>query len=157
LVVEGLDGLEPEDWVRDVIEDFVIQRDRHLKAVLGVTIELNAVIFDDGTLIGPDDDGKLAGLFAGRVSAYQDWLRTIADGLAAGQSVEAAYLPILDFQAKVRADGGSLRGIPVDCMHAHVEKTNAAAEIVSWRRRIGEADLPRALAGLRLSRFDVHR
>ena len=59
-------------------ESFVVAR-----AAQTVTIELDAVIFDDGTLVGPDEDGKLASLFTGRVAAYQHWLRMVADGLAA--------------------------------------------------------------------------
>ena len=155
--VEDFDGPEPEDWFRGVITELVRQRDEHLKNAQGVTIELDGVIFDDGTLIGPDEDGKLAALFRGKVSAYQQWLRTIADGLAAGQSVEAAFSPILKFQDEVRARQGSLRGLTADRMQTEVEKTNAAADVVKWRRQVGDTELPRILAGLQLSRFDVHR
>jgi len=157
VAVEDFDGPEPEEWYRSVIAEFVRQRDEHLKDAQSVTIELDAVIFDDGTLIGPDQDGKLATLFRQRVTAYQQWLRTIADGLAAGQSVEAAFSPVLKFQDEVRARRGSLRGFDSAGMQAEVEKTNAAADVVKWRRRVGDAELPRILAGLRLSRFDVHR
>jgi hypothetical protein len=157
VAVEAFDGPEPEEWFRGVIAEFVRERDEQLKDAQTVAIGLDAVIFDDGTLIGPDEDARLATLFSGRVSAYQEWLRTIADGLAAGQSVEAAYSPILKFQDDVRARRGRLRGLTADDIEAEAEKTNAAADVVRWRRRVGDAQLPKLLAGLRLSRFDVHR
>jgi hypothetical protein len=157
VAVEDFDGPEPEEWYRGVIAEFVRQRDEHLKDAQSVTVEMDAVIFDDGTLIGRDQDGKLAALFRLRVTAYQHWLKTIADGLAAGQSVEAACSPILQFLDEVRARRGSLRGFDSAGMQAEVEETNAAADVVKWRRRVGDAELPRILAGLRLSRFDVHR
>jgi hypothetical protein len=157
VAVEDFDGPEPEEWYRGVITEFVRQRGEQLKDARSVTIELDAVIFDDGTLIGPDEDGKLAALFSRKVSAYQQWLKTVVDGLTAGQSVEAAFSPILKFQDEVRARQGSLRGLTADNRQAEVEKTNAAADVVRWRRRVGDAELPRILAGLRLSRFDVRR
>jgi hypothetical protein len=156
IVVEDFDGPEPEDWYRQTIETFVRERDDVLQDAQSLTIELNAVIFDDGTLIGPDD-GKLAALFTAKVSAYQHWLQTIADGLAAGQSVETACLPMVKFRDDVNARGGSLRGNPRDQVQAEIEKTNAAADVAGWRRRIGDAELPRALAKLRLSTLVVHR
>ncbi len=155
--MEGFDDPEHDDWFRDLIDQLARERDEQLKDAQSVTIELDAVIFDDETLIGRDDDGRLASLFAVRVSAYQRWLHTIADGLAAGKSVESACVQILKFRDEVRARQGSLSGIPPDRMLAEIEKTNAAADIVKWRGRIGDADLPRALAGLRLTQLLIHR
>jgi hypothetical protein len=157
VVVEDFDGPGPEDWYRDLIDGVLRQRDEYLQDARHVTIELDAVIFDDGTLVGPDEDGKLTSLFLRRVGAYQQWLQTIAAGLAAGQSVEAAYAPILQFQEEVRARQGSLQGLSADSRDVQVWRTNAAADLVKWRRRIGDAELPRTLAGLKLSRFDIHR
>jgi hypothetical protein len=157
VAVEDFDGPEPEDWYRGVIEEFVRRRDELLRDAQSVIVELDAVIFEDGTLIGSDQDGKLATLFQGRVTAYQQWLKTIADGLAAGHSVEAAFSPVLKFQDEVTARLGSLSGLDSAGMQAEVHKTNAAADVVSWRRRVGDAEVPGILAGLRLSRFDVHR
>lgn len=71
VAVEDFDGPEPEDWFRGLVAEFVRQRDEHLTNAQSVTIELDGVIFDDGTLIGPDEDGKLAALFRSRVAAYQ--------------------------------------------------------------------------------------
>lgn len=157
VAVEDFDGPEPDEWHRGVIAELVREQDEHLKEAQSVTIELDAVIFHDGTLIGPDQDGRLATLFRLRVTAYQQWLKTIADGLAAGQSVEDAFSTVLKFQDEVKARRGSLRGFDAARMQAEVEKTNAAADVVQWRRRVGDAELPRILAGLRLSQFDVHR
>lgn len=112
--------------VRGVIAEFVRERDEQLKDAQAVAIELDAVIFDDGTLVGPDEDAKLATLYRRRVGAYQCWLQMIADGLAAEQSVEVAYSPILKFRDDVRARRGSLRGLTADDIEAEAEKTNAA-------------------------------
>lgn len=144
----------PEEWYREVISQFVRDRDAVLEDAQRVTIELDAVIFDDGTLIGPDGDGKLATLFSGRVSAYQQWLQTIADRHSAGQSIDAAFAPVHEFQAEVKARMGKPRGLPT---LSEIDRTNAAADVVRWRRRVGDADLPRMLEGLRLSPFVVQR
>jgi hypothetical protein len=157
VAVEGFDGSEPEDWFGGLIGEFVRQRNEQLKGAQRVTIELDAVIFDDGTVIGLDEDGKLATLFSGRVAAYQQWLEMITDGLAAGQSVEAACAPILRFQDEIMARQGDLYGLTADSMQAQVGKTNAAADVVRWRRRIEDAEFPRMLARLRLSRLEIHR
>ena len=155
--MEGFDDPDHDDWFRDLIDELVKERDEQLKDAQNVRIELDAVIFDNQTLIGRDEEGRLASLFDVRVSAYQRWLQTIADRLAAGESVESACLPIVQFREELRARQGDLSGVPPGDMLAEIEKTNAAADIVKWRRRIGDADLPRALAGLRLTQLHIHR
>jgi hypothetical protein len=157
IVVEDFDGPGPEDWYREMVTQFIAVRDEDLKDAVSLSIELDAVIFDDATLIGPDNEGKLATLFKGRLSAYQGWLRTIADGLAAGLSVEAAYWPLLRFQDEVKARRGSLGGLRGESRQDYVEKTNAAAVVVGWRRRVGDIEVAKRISGLRLSQFDVHR
>jgi hypothetical protein len=155
LAVEHLDGPEPEDWYRSIIDGFLLDRDELLAGAEQVAIELDAVIFDDGTIIGPDRDNKLASLFTERVAAYQHWLQLVADGLAKGQSVEAAFQPIRTFQEEVRAAMGKIDRRPPTM--TEVNRTNAAADVMKWRRAIGDGQMPTRLARLRLSPFKVSR
>ena len=84
-------------------DQFVVERNHLMNDAVDLRIELNAVIFADGTLIGPDDGGWLANLFSAYVEAKQDWYRGIIDALDAEQSVAEAFAAVDRFQAD-RAD-----------------------------------------------------
>lgn len=158
IVVEHFDKAPgPEPWLRSIIDDFVTSRNETMAGVTGAHIALDALIFQDGTLAGPDDESRLAHLFGERVAARQRWLREISATLAAGRSVEDAYAPLVAFQADVRQQHGQLPAGTPDEQATFVEKTNAAADVAQFRKRVGDTQLPAALAALNLDDFAMHR
>jgi len=54
-------------------------------------IKLDAVVFDDGLLIGPDTEGRLSRTLEGRVKVQQDLYRQILDRLKNGASAGEAF------------------------------------------------------------------
>jgi hypothetical protein len=117
-------------------------------------IELNAVIFADGTLAGPDDDAQLSTLFATYVGAKQAWYRQIVDVFRAGGSVEDAFRPLNRFQADLTA---RMADVPFGSESALWE-VQAAAEARQWLDRLPAQDLRRRLEeNIRLEPFVIRR
>ena len=88
---------------------FVEQKDTLLASAVDLHVELNAVIFADGLLVGPDDQSTLTDLFSTYVQAKQDWYRGILEALDAGQSVAESFAPVERFleDAKDRLRAGN--------------------------------------------------
>ncbi len=131
------------------------ERDRVVEGATAVAIDLDAAIFDDGTLVGANQDGWLSELFGTYVAAKQQWYRTILAGLDAGQSLEDAYAPLRAFSAE------SIRQMhargPMDPRERRrsMWRTQAAGEASSWLRRFPASEVPRLLCGLRLEPFAI--
>ena len=120
-------------------------------------IELNAVIFADGLLIGADDHAILSDLFSTYVQAKQDWYRGIIEALDAGQSVVESFAPVERFLADVtqRMHAGNQ---PVDEKPADMWLHQAAAEARRWRRRYADEEIPPLLKrAIRLDPFTIRR
>ena len=62
-----------DEYYDQFLGQFVDQKDALLADAVELHIELNAVIFADGTLIGPDDQSALTDLFSTYVRAKQGW------------------------------------------------------------------------------------
>jgi phosphoserine phosphatase len=133
----------------------VAERDRVVEGATAVAIDLDAAIFDDGTLVGANQDGWLSELFGTYVAAKQEWYRTILAGLDAGQSLEDAYAPLRAFSAE------SIRQMhargPMDPRERRrsMWRTQAAGEASSWLRRFPASEVPGLLRGLRLEPFAI--
>lgn len=76
------------------LPQFFDQNDRLLASATDLRIELNAAIFEDGTLVGADDESWLRETFSTAVEAKQDWYRGIIAALDAGHSVAEAFEPL---------------------------------------------------------------
>jgi hypothetical protein len=135
---------------------FIEQKDALLADAVDLHIDLNAVIFADGTLIGADDESALRDLLSTYVQAKQHWYRGITEALDAGQSVADSFAPVERFLADSmnRMHAG----------HSIVEKPGdlwthqAAAEARSWLRRHGDKDVPARLKqAIRLDPFIIRR
>ena len=152
-VVEGVDDIPENDgW----IEDFVRERDAAVEDALHVGIELDAIIFEDGELIGPDEDGWLSGLFSAYVSEKQQWYREILDALDRGKSVDEAYAPVRAFQEETMRR--MMSGDRDHLRHADsLWKTQAAADAAAWRRHYADAEIPALLESIRLEPFVIRR
>jgi len=131
----------------DILRQFAAEKDRILRNAVELQIDLNAVIFEDGTLIGPDDDAKLAAMFSAYVEEKQRWYRLIIDALDAGQSVDDAYAPVREYQAEQirRMKAGERDPIEIARDHRRLWRQQAAAEAMSWRRRFSDEELPSQL------------
>jgi hypothetical protein len=97
LVVHGWS--QWDEYFDQFLGQFVEQKDALLADGVDLHIELNAVIFADGTLIGADDDSALRDLFSGYVQAKQNWYRGIIEALNAGESVADSFAPVERFLA----------------------------------------------------------
>ena len=136
---------------------FVEQKDTLLASAVDLHIELNAVIFADGLLVGPDDQSTLTDLFSTYVQAKQDWYRGILAALEAGQSVAESFAPVERFleDATDRLRAGS--HFPSE-KAADMWTRQAAADATRWRRRYADGDIPALLKqAIRLDPFPIRR
>ena len=138
------------------LDQFIVEKDQMLTNAEELLIELDAVIFADGRLIGHDRDGWLTDLFADYVSQKQAWYREILSRLEAGASVEEAYAPIRAFQEQQSVRRRS--GRPLDRAEVQLWKTQSAADALRWRRKFTDAELPHLLrSSIRLEPFVIRR
>ena len=137
------------------LDQFIVEKDQMLKNAEELWIELEAVIFADGTLIGNDPDHWLSDLFSDCVAQKQAWYREILSRLEAGAAVEDAYAPIRSFQEQrtLRMRRGAF-----DHADLQLWKTQAAADAQRWRRKFTDAELPHLLrSSIRLDPFVIRR
>jgi len=146
-----------DEYFDQFLGQFIDQKDTLLRNAVDLHVELNAVIFADGTLIGADDQATLGELFSTYVQAKQTWYRGIIEALDAGQSVAASFEPVERFLADVRNRmhaGNQLADEKPADMWMH----QAAAEARRWRRRYPDEDIPRLLKqAIRLDPFIIRR
>jgi hypothetical protein len=146
-----------DEYYDQFLGQFVDQKDTLLAHAVDLHIELNAVIFADGTLVGADDQSALTDLFSTYLQAKQDWYRGIIEALDAGQSVAESFGPVEHFLAdatnRMRAGKQFVREKPAD-LWIH----QAAADARRWRRRYADGDIPPLLKqAIRLDPFTIHR
>lgn len=155
LVIHGWGG--HDEYYDQFLSQFVDQKDQLLANAVALHIELNAVIFADGTLIGADDASTLTDLFSTYVQAKQDWYRGIIDALDAGRSVRDAFAPLEKFLADA-TDQRQVRKRLLDETHADMWRYQAAAETARWRRRYRDDDIARLMKqSVRLDPFRIYR
>jgi len=143
-----------DEYYDQFLGQFVDERNVLLSDAVDVYIRLDAVIFEDGTLVGPDEQSMLKDRFSLMVQARQEWYRQVMERLNAGQSVAEAFAPIEQFSASVsrRLKAGPF---PEDIAR---DRINAAAEAHRWRRRYRDDQLPPLLReSLRLDPFVIQR
>jgi hypothetical protein len=145
-----------DEYFDQFLGQFVEQKDALLADAVDLHIELNAVIFADGRLIGADDESALRDLFSAYVQAKQDWYRGIIAALDAGQSVADSFAPVEQFLADStnRPHAGRFVGEKPGDLWTH----QAAAEARSWHRRHADEDIPPLLKqAIRLDPFIIRR
>jgi hypothetical protein len=146
-----------DEYYDQFLGQFVDQRDTLLRNAVDLHIDLNAVIFADGTLIGADDQSTLTDLFSTYVQAKQRWYRSIIEALDAGQSVAESFAPVERYSAdkanRMRAINQFRDGKPVDLWTGQ-----AAADAIRWRRHYSDGDIPPLLKqAIRLDPFTIRR
>jgi hypothetical protein len=134
---------------------FVDQRNALLGNALELQIALDAVIFEDGTLVGPDEETALSERFSTYVRAKQEWYRGIVEALDRGESVAQAFAPVERFWADARAQR---RVLPRTFGPTDLWTEQAAADATRWRRKFADEEIPALLRqSLRLDPFIVRR
>jgi hypothetical protein len=146
-----------DEYYDQFLGQFVDEKDTLLAHAVDLRIELNAVIFADGTLIGPDDQSALTDLFSTYVQAKQAWYRSIIAAIDSGQSVAESFAPIERFAAdatnRMRAGNQVMREKPADLW-----TRQAAADARRWRRRYADGDIrPLLKQVIRLDPFTIRR
>jgi hypothetical protein len=145
---------QSEPYYDQFLDQFIVEKDRMLAHAEELRIELETLIFADGTLIGSDADGWLSGLFSEYIARKQEWYRDILRQLDAGASVDEAYAPIRAFQEQRNTGMRSGRL----SAHADVQlwKTQAAADAQRWRRKFTDDALPQQMrSSIRLEPFVI--
>lgn len=146
--------LESGEWGHEATDAFYLRQFANWSAEekTGMTelrIELDAVIFDDGLLIGPDRS-RLRDHFAAYLKAKQDLYRKIVEALDSGHSVEKAFRPVtLTLSSRPDPDPGDEFAI-----YPHL----AAEDAALWRRRYGDQAVQKILKqALRKEPFVIRR
>src|SRR5262249_34967205 len=80
-----------DEYFDQYLGQFVDRKNADLADAVALHIDLNAVIFADGTLVGADDGSQLTELFSAHVQAKQTWYRGIVTALDQGRSVDEAF------------------------------------------------------------------
>jgi hypothetical protein len=146
------------EYYDQFLTQFVDEKNARLAGAVELHIDLNAVIFADGTLAGADDGSKLVDLFSTYVRAKQEWYRGILEALDTGRSIEEAFSGIRTFMDEQSRDrrAGTMTSYPRD-PHA-IWKQQAAAEAAGWRRKFKDEEIPQLLRGaIRLEPFVIRR
>jgi hypothetical protein len=158
IVIHGASLLDP--YYDQFLAQFIDERKGLLHDAVDLGIEIETVIFADGTLIGTDRDGWLSNLFSSRIAAKQTWYRGVLDALAQGQTVEQAFQPVATFlsDSKMRMDAnprGYFRSLHEP---GAASKQEAAAHVAHWRRRFKDEEIPTRLRdSIRLEPFTIER
>jgi hypothetical protein len=155
VVIQGWGDLD--EYFDQFLPQFFDQNDRLLARATELRIELNAAIFDDGTLVGPDDESWLRHTFSAYVEAKQSWYRGIIAALDAGRSVADAFQPLDDFSSAWMS-GLRTGDAPPQEFPLEMWKREAAADAQRWRRRYADEEIPRLLKqSIRLEPFAISR
>jgi hypothetical protein len=156
LVLHGYGTLD--DYYDQFLGQFVDRKNEELAGAIELGISVDAVIFEDGRLAGPDEGSRLADLFSAYVRAKQGWYRGILTALEAGRSVEEAFAALdafLDEQSREMRAGRMVSHFnDPDALW----RQQAAAEASGWRRKFRNEEIPDLLkTTIRLEPFVVHR
>jgi hypothetical protein len=108
------------------LDRFVQENEQELADVTELSIDLDAVIFDDGALIGPDHS-RWSVQFAAYVNAKQDVYRTIVQRLEHCKASEDFFGPI---RAMLWGPEHHDKRDPLTTY-----PSQAAAEAIGWQRR----------------------
>ena len=119
------ESLESGDGVW--LDQFVQEKERRLANATDLRIGLDAVIFDDGLLVGPDSTG-LATAFGTHVNAKQEIYQMLGKRLTECNASEDVFEPVRAM-LMTHENLKSLRDANA------MERNQAAAEVISWQRR----------------------
>ena len=141
-------GIHPDDASTDAKHQA-----EELAGVTAVKAHLDAVIFDDGTLVGPDSH-NLSGKFVANVEDHQSLYRSILASLQAGESAEKLFETLDEKRRQDFVESESVNR-PQDSM---MEKLIAEQNVVgSWRNHGNSDSLEHFSRCLRTPPFTITR
>jgi len=141
-------GMGFEAWPVEYVEsyrDFGRGAMEQLGGVLSLRVALDAVIFDDGTMLGPDES-HLAEHFIAYVHAKQARYRDVVVALETGRVGDDVLAPVR------KAAAAPFRPNPMDPMAIYDRQS--AAEVLGWHDRVVAEVFRRAL---RREAFTIRR
>jgi hypothetical protein len=155
VVMHGWKDQDP--YFDQFLPQFFDQNERLMANATNLRIELNGAIFEDGTLVGPDDESSLRETFSAHLEGKQVWYRSIIESLDAGHSIDEAFEPLEwflnDWTRRLHAGEHPSFGDP-----RLMSKREAAGDVKRWRRRVSDEELPRLLReSIRLDPFVIRR
>jgi len=117
---------------------------------------VNAAIFADGTLVGPDEESWLEQLFSSCIAAKQRWYGEVIAALDEGASVQDAFAPVERFvrEASEQRRSGHRR---LSDTFADIWTEIAAQDAARWQHQHAKDDIPRLLRTIRLEPFVIRR
>ncbi len=151
IVVHGYGHNDP--FYDQFIDQFDPRTRHELDGAREFHIELNAVIFIDGTAIGPDDQSQLRDLFSRYVSAQRTWLTGIRQALDAGDTVVEAFEAVERFQREVSESRGRMLSHRED--PDHVWRIQTSGDVLRWRDRHKQSDIAALVKTLNLEPFVI--
>jgi hypothetical protein len=153
VVVHGWGNHDP--FYDQFLPQFVTEKEQLLADATTLHIDVNAGIFADGTLIGPDNESWLEGLFSACIQAKQRWYRQIIAELDGGKTVDDAFGSV---ERVVRESSEQSRRQRLSKAFADVWIDMAASDAALWRRQYRDDDIPRLLREtIRLEPFVIRR
>jgi hypothetical protein len=157
LVIHGYGNVDP--YYDQFLGQFVDEKNAMLADATTLDIEINAVIFADGTLIGPDDNGMLAELFSLCVREKQNWYRGIIEALDQGASVDEAFAALRVYQEEQARHDRQMPSYFSEPDRRHeIWRMQGAADAWSWRLKFSDDQIPALLKpAIRLEPFAVRR
>jgi hypothetical protein len=147
----GWDDERIWNWCISATRDFISRIKSQDPDTEGIRVRLDAVIFEDGSLIGPDADDFLRAALERHIKAKQDLYRRIVERMDAGASIDEAVQaePAMEL---LNVDEGLST---FHDMHAHSEAVNTVRAL---RKAYGDTNIRDVLEQAILKEpFVVHR
>ena len=146
--------LDSGQWTGQATEEFYLRQfaawSREYDNAASLSISLDAVIFEDGELIGPDES-RLRDDFAAYVSAKQDLYHSLVNGLDSGRSMAEVFHPVEE----------EMRTYPYDRLRRDplaLYQRLAIEHVSTWRQKHEDGTLSNALrAAIRKEPFVIRR
>jgi hypothetical protein len=147
----GWDDERIWNWCISATRDFISRIKSQDPDTEGIRVRLDAVIFEDGSLIGPDAGDFLRASLERHIKAKQDLYRRIVERMDAGVSIDEAGPAEPAMELRDVGEGLST----VHDMHAHSEAVNTVRAL---RKAYGDTKIRDVLEQAILKEpFVVHR
>ena len=147
-----LDPSWADETVLGVLLQAIQDQEAEMPRVERLDINLDAALFVDGLLVGPDVHG-LSKRFAVYVDEKEKWIRQVVSDWDAGRSIDEAFETMSELKGQpFRMYPGPRADVPA------FYRRQTAAEIFGVRKRIGDAAVPSVFRkAIRTEPFAIHR
>jgi hypothetical protein len=137
-----------EPFYRDQLVSFAADQKRNLAEADKIEITLDAAIFSDGQLVGPDHS-NVDQAFMTTFEAKQELFRQIVADLDAGHTMDEAFARVTSAAQQRPTPGCDLTGL---------YRRTAATEVIALRKRVGDDAVKTTFQGaIRKEPFSIKR